>query len=299
MTQTNETFDTKPAAQTGSGPTFIVAVEQYESSEQRIIHDNLAAKIMPANYQLLLKLLRFQTLRNWLINATEKEIEGSWNGFLCRKRYIDEMAAAAVKNGSVEAIVNLGAGFDTRVYRLPALATVPVWEVDQPVNVTAKQKGLHKALGNIPAHVTLVPINFITQDLAKVLNENGYAGDKPTFFIWEAVSQYLTETAVRQTFAFLAQAITGSQITFTYVLKDFIEGKNLYRSEKFYEKMVVKDKIWHFGFTPAEVADFLNEYGWRLIEDISYEEIGKRYLEHTGRDLPAMVIERMVYAEKM
>lgn len=299
MTQANETFDTKPAAQTGSGPTFIVAVEQYEPSERRIIHDELAAKIMPAGYQLFLKLLRMQKLRTWLINATEKEIEGSWNGFLVRKRYIDETAVAAVESGSIEAVVNLGAGYDTRVYRLPALATVPVWEVDQPVNIAAKKKGLRKALGKIPPHVTLMPINFITQDLGEVLAANGYAGDTPTFFIWEAVSQYLTETAVRQTFHFLAQAATGSQLTFTYILKEFIEGKNLYGSEKFYEQMVVKGKIWHFGLNPAGVADFLNEYGWRLIEDISYEEIGNRYMKSTGRDLPSMEIERMVYAEKI
>lgn len=38
MTQANETFDTSSAAQTGSGPTFLVAMEQYEPSAQRIIH---------------------------------------------------------------------------------------------------------------------------------------------------------------------------------------------------------------------------------------------------------------------
>ncbi|UCC51251.1 MAG: class I SAM-dependent methyltransferase [Anaerolineaceae bacterium] len=155
------------------------------------------------------------------------------------------------------------------------------------------------ALGTIPAHVTLVPINFLTQDLGEVLNSHGYVGDEKTFFIWEAVSQYLTETAVHQTFQTLSQAPAGSQLTFTYVLKDFIEGKNLYDEEKFYERMIVKDNIWHFGFDPAEVTDFLNEYGWRLIEDLSYEELNNRYAKPSGRDLPSMVIERMVYAERI
>lgn len=295
----NETFDTKPAAQTGSGPTFIVAVEQYFPPEQRIIHDDLAIKIMPTGYQLFLKLLRLPALRDWMINATEKEFKGGWSGFLSRKRYIDDKVIAAVQGGSVTAIVNLGAGYDTRVYRLPELATVPVWEVDQPVNIEGKQKGLHKALGTIPAHVTLVPIDFMTQDLAEVLAASGYTGVQPTFFIWEAVSQYLTETAVRQTFIYLAQAPTGSQLTFTYVLKDFIAGKNVYDAEKLYQSMVVKDKIWHFGFAPTEIADFLGDYGWRLIEDLSYAELGNQYMQPTGRNLPATPIERMVYAEKI
>ena len=295
----DETFDTSGAAQTGSGPTFLVAVEQYEPPAQRIIDDSLAAKILPRSYQLFLKPLRFSLLRNWMVNLFEKQIEGASSAFLCRKRYIDETIVAAVENGSVDAIVNLGAGYDTRAYRLPALATVPVWEVDQPVNIEAKQKGIRSALGKIPSHVTLVPINFMTQELGDVLNKHGYVGDKKTFFVWEAVSQYLTEAAVRQTFSFFAQAPTGSQLTFTYVLKAFIEGENVCGQEKFYERMLIKDKIWHFGFDPAEVDDFLREYGWRLIEDLSYEELNERYAKPTGRNLPFMKIERMVWAEKV
>ncbi len=299
MTQAKETFDTSAAAQTGSGPTFLVAMEQYEPPGQRIIDDDLAAKILPGRERFILKLLRLSLLRKWMINLFEKQIEGASSAFLCRKRYIDETIVAAVEKGSVAAIVNLGAGFDTRVYRLPALAALPAWEVDQPVNIEAKRTGVQNALGRIPAHVTLVPINFITQDLGAALKEHGYAGDKKTFFIWEAVSQYLTETAVRQTFNFLGQAPPGSHLTFTYVLRDFIEGENVYGQEKFYERMLVKDKIWHFGFDPAKVADFLGEYGWRLIEDVSYEALNDRHARPKGRNLPSMKIERMVWAEKL
>jgi methyltransferase (TIGR00027 family) len=298
MTQANETIDTSGAAETGSAPTFLVAVEQYEPQAQRIIDDPLAAKIMPGGSKLFLKLLRIPVLRNWMIRLLEKQIEGASSAFLCRKRYIDETIVAAIENESITAVVNLGAGYDTRAYRLPALATVAVWEVDQPVNIEAKKKGISSALGKIPSHVTLVPISFITQDLAEVLNNHGYAGEKKTFFIWEAVSQYLTKAAVQQTFDFLSQAPTGSQLTFTYVLKDFIEGKNFYGAQKFHERMVIKDKIWHFGFDPAEVASFLDEYGWRLIEDISYEELNNQYAKSIGRYLPSMKIERMVWAEK-
>ncbi len=73
----------------------------------------------------------------------------------------------------------------------------------------------------------------------------------------------------------------------------------MYGAEKIYERMIVKDNIWHFGFDPAEVADFLAEYGWRLIEDLSYEELNNRYAKSVGRNLPSMKIECMVYAEKI
>ena len=298
MKQTNDTIDTSNAAKTGSGPTFLVALEQYEPPAKRIIHDDLAVKVLPRRERFFLQLTRSSWLRNWMLNLFEKQVKGATSAFLCRKRYIDETIVAAAKNGSVAAIVNLGAAFDTRAYRLPALATIPTWEVDQPINIEAKRNGVHNTLGAIPPHVTLVPINFITQELGAVLNQYGYVADKKTFFIWEAVSQYLTESAVRQTFTLFAKAPTGSQLTFTYVLKDFIEGKNLYGEAKMYERMLIKDKTWHFGFDPAEVADFLGEYGWRLIEDLSYEELNHRYAKAIGRNLPSMKIERMVYAEK-
>ena len=299
MTSTNEAFDTSSAAKTGSGPTFLVAMEQYEPPEQRIINDDLAVRILPGRERIFLKLLRVPLLRRWMNTLSEKQITGASSAFLCRKRYIDETIVAAAENGSVVAIVNLGAAFDTRVYRLPALANVPAWEVDQLDNIEARQKGVQRALGAIPAHVTLVPINFMTQDLGEVLIRYGHRGDARTFFIWEAVSQYLTETAVHQTFRYLAQAPSGSQLTFTYVLKDFIDGKNFHGEAGFYERMVVKHKIWHFGFDPAEVAGFLQKHGWRLVEDLSYEELNNRYAKPTGRNLASMAIERMVYAERV
>ncbi len=299
MTYKSEKIDTKAAAQTGIGPTMIVAVEQHFSSNQRVIDDPLAAEILPTVYRLIVKAMRFPVLRNWMVNVSEKQVTGIWSAMTCRKRYIDEKVIAAVQGeDSAEAIVNLGAGYDTRCYRLPDLANIPTWEVDQPVNIKAKRKGLQRAIGTLPGNITLVPINFVEQNIGTVLQKHGYHRDKQTFFIWEAVSQYLTESAVRHTFDYLAQAPAGSRLAFTYVLKDYIEGKNFYGEEAFYERMVIKENAWHFGFEPADIAEFLDEYGWQLVEDLSYAELNKRYAKPTGRNLPSMQIERMVYAEK-
>ena len=298
MSQTEEKINSTAAAQTGIGPTAIVAIEQQFPTDQRIIHDDLALGILPVGYRFFVALMRIPAMRSWMVKATEKQARGLWGGILCRKRYIDDRITEAGA-GAVEAVVNLGAGYDTRAYRLPVLANMPVWEVDQLVNIQAKQANLQKALGKIPANITLVPTNFIDQELGSVLAAHRFTGDSKTFFIWEAVSQYLTETAVRQTFDFLAQAQAGSQLAFTYVRKDFVEGKNRYGQETLYQQMIVKDKVWHFGFDPEGVAGFLGEYGWRMVEHLGYDELAERYVKPTGRELPSMTIERMVYAEKV
>jgi methyltransferase (TIGR00027 family) len=201
-------------------------------------------------------------------------------------------------NGHVEAVVNLGAGFDTRAFRLGALAHIPVWEVDLPQNIEAKRSRLEKLYQEDPEHVTLVPIDFDRQDLATELASHGFTPDRKTFFIWEGVTQYVTEVGIRATFDFLAKAPAGSRLVFTYTPRDFIDGVNFYGQEYLYEQMLVKDRIWLFGIDPEKVDDFIGEYGWQVLEHLGYDELDERYVEPTGRDLQSMAIERIVFAEK-
>ena len=167
------------------------------------------------------------------------------------------------------------------------------------MNIEAKRSSLEKTLGKIPTNVILVPIDFNTQEVGTVLASYGYDVNTKTFFIWEAVTQYLTEAGVRATFDFLTQATSGSRLAFTYVRKDFTEGKNIYQQETIYKQMIVEGNAWHFGLDPEDVAAFLSAYGWHMEEHLGYDELAESYVKPTGRELPFMAIERMVYAEKV
>ena len=59
MTQSK--IDTKAAAQTGIGPTMIVAIEQHFPSNQRVIDDPLAVEILPTTYRLIVRTMRLPT----------------------------------------------------------------------------------------------------------------------------------------------------------------------------------------------------------------------------------------------
>jgi len=50
--------------------------------------------------------------------------------------------------------------------------------------------------GEVPAYVTLVPIDFDCEELAAVLASHGWAADTKSFFIWEGVTQYLTDAGI-------------------------------------------------------------------------------------------------------
>jgi methyltransferase (TIGR00027 family) len=272
----------RAAAKTGIMPTALVAVEQSFPRSQRVIDDSLAIRILPFGEVMFVRLLKLRWIRDWLIGRSEKSNPGIWGGLLCRKRYIDEKVEAS--RSEIEALVSLGAGFDTRPFRLPVPSGLPTWEIDQRENIEAKEKRLRKALGAIPANVKLVRVDFDRDDLGAILETRGYSASKRTFFVWEAVTQYLTEQGVRATFDWLAKAAPGSRIAFTYVRKSFLTGKALYGWESGYKRFV-ETKIWLFGMEPEDCAPLLQKYGWQVLEDVGYEELAARYIQPTGRQM--------------
>ena len=111
-----------------------------------------------------------------------------------------------------------------------------------------------------------MPLDFERDDLFAVLSEHGYRADARTFFVWEGVTQYLTEDAVRTTLAALQAAPTESPPVFTYVRGDFIDGRNMYGAQVLYKRFRQRQQVWKFGLEPDDVAAFVGDYGWRLVE---------------------------------
>ncbi|MUL41948.1 SAM-dependent methyltransferase [Streptomonospora sp. PA3] len=286
-----------PAARTADGPMAIVAVDQFD--EHPLIRDPLAHRFLTGGARWFAAANRLAPVRRWTIRSMEKRIPGLWANMLCRKRYVDDRLAESAESG-IDAVVVLGAGFDDRAYRLPALEATPVFEVDLPENIDRKRAVLRRAYGGaVPGSATLVPLDFATGDLAGALAAHGYRKRWRTFFVWEAVTQYLDEEAVRATFDVLAEATAGSRLVFTYVHRDLIDGTNLFGAEAAYNKWVVREGLWRFGMRPEEVAGFLAGYGWREVEQAGAREFAARYVAPTGRALGTTDAERSVYAEKV
>jgi methyltransferase (TIGR00027 family) len=272
------------------------AIEQYEPPERRLVSDDLALSILPAGQRALVRAMRWPLLRRLTIAAGERAVPGSWSIITCRKRYIDDKLGEAL--GDIDAVVILGAGMDTRAYRLAHRSDVPVFEVDLPVNIARKKAAVQRAIGGAPASVHLVPLDFEHDGLIVALTENGYRADSRTFFIWEGVTQYLTEDAVRATLGALRAAASGSRLAFTYVRRDFIDGTNMYAAAILYKRFRQRQQVWKFGLDPNEVPPFIADYGWRLIEQAGPDYFVRHYIEPTGRGLSASQLEWSAYAEK-
>lgn len=285
-----------PAAQTAFGPMMLVAMEQSEPPGRRLVDDDLAARFLPAPTRWLVIATPPELMRRLMMAAMDRDGPGLWSNMTCRKRYVADKVTEAL--GDIDAVVVLGAGLDTLAYRLARQSDIPIFEVDQPVNIDRKAAAVRRVLGALPSSVRLVPLNFEHDDVLTTLTGLGYRADCRTFFVWEAVTQYLTADAVHATLESLRPAAAGSRLVFTYVRRDFIDGVNFYGAQQLYRRFRQRQQLWRFGLQPEEVAAFLDQHGWRLVEQLGPDDIVRRYVEPTGRNLIASQVEWSAYAEK-
>ena len=285
-----------PVAATAVGPMVLAAVEQYEPVRRRLVDDDLAGAFLPPALRAFTRTTRWSVARRLLIRATERSGPGLWANLTCRKRYIGDKLTQALAD--IDAVVILGAGLDTKGYRLARHSAIPVFEVDLPVNIERKRSVVRRALGTVPDSVHLVPVDFERDDLAAELARHGHLSTHRTFFVWEGVTQYLSADGVGSTFEFLRSAAPGSRLAFTYVRSDFIDGTNRYGAESLYRRFRVRSRLWQFGLDPERVTAFVEPYGWQLTEQAGPDYLIEHYISPSGRNLTASQVEWTAFAEK-
>lgn len=128
---------------------------------------------------------------------------------------------------SVAQLIILGAGFDTRAFRLPKATRVRSFEVDTLKTLRIKQAVLEQAAID-PARVTFVAADFAQQDWLSRLVAAGFDANQPALFLWEGVTPYLDRAAVEHTLRMIASLAPGSVIAFDYVTTEVLESPSLY-----------------------------------------------------------------------
>ena len=267
----------------------LAAVEHNEAPEHRLVDDDLAESFLPSGLRALVRLTRVGPLRSAMIAVSERTGPGLWASIACRKRFIDEHISDPVNE--IDAVVILGSGLDTRGYRIAQYSELPVFELDQQVNIERKTVTVERVLGAVPASVRLVSVDFERDDVMTALADIGFHDTGRTLFIWEGVTQYLTPEAVHGMFEQLRAVAPGSRLIFTYVRQDFIDGTNLYGAEAVYRKFRRREQVWKSGFEPERVEAILRGYGWRLFEQAGPSYYRDRYIRPAGRKISASTIE--------
>ncbi len=184
-------------------------------------------------------------------------------------------AALARHLGEIEQMVVLGAGLDTRSYRLPPSTPVRCFEVDTPASQRFKQAMLRHA-GVDAGRVTFVPADFENQDWFEQLLAAGFDPGKRTIFLWESVTMYLDRSSVESTLRRIARTAPRSAVAFDYISTELLGGGSLFWR---YGKAVVRfmGEPWTFGLDmspPAAktAAAFVQSCGLTLEEFRTFGE---------------------------
>ncbi len=268
-------------------------IEQYQPEGRRLFTDPVVKGMVGTAIQFL---LQFASMRNFTIRQTDATTPGIFGAQICRTRYIDDAVEEALAQG-VGQVVILGAGLDTRPYRLRGMEGVRAFEVDLPAVQKDKMKKVQKYFGRLPDHVTFIPIDFDTQTLEEVFAGTDFDPSRPVVFVWEGVTQYITEEAVRQTLAFAGKSAPGSVMVFTYVLKSIIERRSgIPGAEKMMEVVAKNNAPWIFGLEPSSMQEFLKPFQLTLMADVGNADYQERYLKPLGRKLVVSEGERIVKA---
>ena len=273
-------------------------IELYHPKDKRLFDDQFALKLLPFGWRVVFRLLYLPGLRSVILSLRERRMPGTLGAILCRTRYIDDVLKRSLEKG-IEQLVVLGAGFDSRAYRIAGMDQVQVFEIDLPGTGKLKRIRLEKVLGAVPENVTLVGMNFDRQNLDDVLRAAGFQKNKRTLFIWEGVTQYITAEAVNNTLEFVS-GVSGvkSAIVFTYVRRGIIDGTD--RPEWFQPFLSFAKKVGApliFGLDQVELEQYLADRGLKLIDDIGAAEYQDLYLEQLGREMNVFDGERVAFAE--
>jgi methyltransferase (TIGR00027 family) len=217
---------------------------------------------------------------------------------LCRTRFIDDVLRDAIAKGADQVVI-LGAGLDSRAYRIPGIDQAHVIEVDHSITQEWKKGRLKHTLGMFPSHVTFVPIDFGRQDLGNVMQEAGFRTDVKTLFIWEGVTQYITPEAVDATLRYISSSAgPGSEIVFTYINGKIIEGSLCLKGSKsLISNLERQGEPWIFGIDPDGLDAYLTARNFEILEEVGVSEYRKLYLEPLGRQMSIFKGERVVLAK--
>ena len=219
--------------------------------------DGPVAAFLPEDWEA-----RIERKRRWMAGKPGRSPYPFWHrgiGLMSQFRSVvlDRAVASAAP---IEQLVILGAGFDTRAWRLDALRDATVFEVDHPATQALKRQ--RAAL--IPAkarEVRFVATDFDRQDLAASLRAAGYDVNRSAFWLWEGVTLYLRPEAVAANLGTMASlSAPGSHLALTYLTKD---GGKVPRSLF----LALFGEPIRSAYSPAEVAELGRMHGWRQTAD--------------------------------
>ena len=168
-------------------------------------------------------------------------------------------------------LVVLGAGLDTRAWRMAELADVDVTEIDHAASQQDKRARIGERT-SLARTFRFQPVDFAVDDLGAALEAGGHDRDVPTTWLWEGVVPYLTRHDVIATLRVLGdRSVRGSTLIVNYQTPSpraragrLLAGvlARLGRTPT-----ITANEPWRTLLTPAQLSALLTNAGFGIQHD--------------------------------
>lgn len=248
------------------------ALESSRPACSRLFYDPFAQLFLHGWRKWISKIAQFDAGRQLVERILDRESPGARAAGIARTKWIDDEVTQTLETSTQ--LVLLGAGFDTRAYRLPAAERANTFELDQPETSLAKQAALRTNIGSLPEHVHFVIVYFNKQSVSDALRTAGFDQTQPTCFLWEGVTNYLSAEAVDEVLRQISATASGSILLFTYVDRRVLDQPDqFFGAQKLLSRLRAYGEPWTFGLYPEEIEQYLAARALRLKQDLSVAEV--------------------------
>jgi methyltransferase (TIGR00027 family) len=245
--------------------------------EPALVRDPLAKGLLPLRYSAILRVAEgAPNVSRVVLRGLARVSNNLVRHMAFRTRAIDDVVTEDAGQGTRQ-LVLLGAGFDARAWRLEALGETRVFEVDHPDTQAAKRQGIGGREA-VAREVVWVPMDFTRETLGDVLARAGHDASRPTTFVWEGVTMYLSGEDIDATLAVVAaRAARGSRLAVTY------------HDSAFAPESVMLDVLVRVAGEPFrtrmsadEMRNRLSGHGFEVERDEGSDVWSERYLGERG-----------------
>ena len=261
------------------------AVETAQVPGRRFYQDPYALPLLSGSLWGLAQIARMPILGRLVPAFLDLGWPYTRSSAVVRTRLIDDLVREPLRAG-IQQMVLLGAGFDSRAYRLEETRAVQTFEVDHPATQLAKRERLERSLKLPVPNLHFVEVDFEKDSLESRLEEAGFAHNAPAVVVWEGVVSYLSHAAVHANLQVLSRLLApGSRLIFTFVHQGALDGSLQFRGSRRWKAWVQRSgEPFIFGFDPTRLAEVLGHYGFLLDTDVSTAEAARHYCTNNDRN---------------
>jgi methyltransferase (TIGR00027 family) len=177
-----------------------------------------------------------------------------------RTTFFDRVVVRALEGGMKQVVI-AGAGYDARSLRY-AKPGVRWFEIDHPDTQEDKRERLAR-LGIDATHITFVPVDFTTDDVATAIAATSHDSHEPSLILCEGVAVYL-ELPVLETLLRGLRAIAAPRSRFVMTLSLSSDDPDLLQRREMFQNAVASvGEPARTVLTVDGAAALLEETGWQ------------------------------------